>query len=77
MLHRAVGEKFIREYESAELPPIEMPVTGQHGALREMLTWLAGGATPQGACHDNVKSFAMQAGAIASAEGGQRVPLTE
>ncbi len=49
---------------------------GQHGALQEFLSAIDGGPTPQGECHDNIKSMAMVDYAVQSAESGQRVEVT-
>jgi predicted dehydrogenase len=48
---------------------------GMHGALREMLTFLRTGKTPQCECHDNIKSLAMVFAAIESNKKGRRVPV--
>lgn len=48
---------------------------GQHGALKEFLAAIDGGPTPQGECHDNIKSMAMVSAAIDSADTGQRVDI--
>jgi predicted dehydrogenase len=46
-----------------------------HGALREMLAALRGGATPQSECHDNIKSLAMVQAAIESSKRGRAVTI--
>jgi len=50
---------------------------GIAGALREFVGALRSGQTPQGECHDNIKSLAMVFGAIESAATGQRVKISE
>ncbi len=45
------------------------------GALKEFLKALNGGPTPQGECHDNIKSLAMVFGAIESSRKGKRVAI--
>ncbi len=45
------------------------------GALAEFLGALDGGPTPQGECHDNIKSLAMVFGAIESSRKGRRVAI--
>ena len=49
---------------------------GIDGSLRDFLNALQSGATPQGECHDNIKSLAMVFGAIESAEKGCRVGIS-
>jgi predicted dehydrogenase len=66
---------FLRPAEKLAIEPeIESP-TGWQGALREFLAALDGKGTPQGECHDNIKSLAMVFAAIHSAETGQRIPI--
>jgi predicted dehydrogenase len=48
---------------------------GIAGSLREFLDALRTGRTPQGECHDNIKSLAMVFGAIESARTGKRVEI--
>ena len=48
---------------------------GIAGSLKEFLHALRTGETPQGECHDNIKSLAMVFGAIESARSGQRVKI--
>jgi predicted dehydrogenase len=45
------------------------------GSLREFLNALRTGQTPQGECHDNIKSLAMVFAAIESARTGNRVEI--
>ena len=53
-----------------------MKYTGQHGALREMLSFLRTGKTPQTECHDNIKSLAMVFAAMQSARTGRRIKIS-
>lgn len=48
---------------------------GIAGSLRDFLNALKTGATPQGECHDNIKSLAMVFAAVESAAAGKRVPV--
>ncbi len=48
---------------------------GMSGSLDEFLKALNGGPTPQGECHDNIKSLAMVFGAIDSSRKGRRVAI--
>ena len=52
-------EGFFRPSEVREFAPPEPFAGGIRGALEEFLHALATGATPQGACHDNLKSLEM------------------
>lgn len=49
--------------------------TGQHGALRELLRFLATGEVPQTECHDNIRSLAMVFAAIDSARKRRYVKI--
>ena len=62
-----------------EAPIADEPTVthGQHGALVEFLAAIDGGPTPQGECHDNIKSMAMVSAAIESAETGRRVDIAK
>jgi predicted dehydrogenase len=51
--------------------------TGIRGSLREFLHALDTGATPNGECHDNIKSLAMVFAAIKSSRTRQRVEVAE
>jgi predicted dehydrogenase len=65
---------FFSKLEDLVLPPApEGMATGHAGVLREFLTCVRHGGTPQTAAADNIKSLAMVLGAIASAEEKQRV----
>ncbi|GAA4202852.1 Gfo/Idh/MocA family protein [Actinocatenispora rupis] len=48
---------------------------GLAAALREFVAALRTGATPQGECHDNLRSLAMCHAAVESAATGTRVPV--
>jgi predicted dehydrogenase len=74
-LHKPIGDKFVRDYQTSDIQPIAMEVEGQHGALREFLRYLTDGTKPQGECHDNIKSFAMQTAAIESSQAGRRIDI--
>jgi predicted dehydrogenase len=65
----------VRDVETitADLPPIAHG--GIAGSLREFLDALRTGRTPQGECHDNIKSLAMVFAAVESADTGKRVPV--
>jgi predicted dehydrogenase len=66
---------FNREKLAFEVPDIEIPGSGQHGALKEFLAAIQGGPAPQGECHDNIKSLAMVFAAIESSRKGRRVQV--
>lgn len=54
----------------------EVPVSeGISGSLEEFLDALKSGATPNGECHDNIKSLAMVFAAIESAKRKDRIPV--
>ena len=48
---------------------------GIDGSLRDFLNALKTGETPQGECHDNIKSLAMVFGAIESAKSGTKIRI--
>ena len=66
---------FSREKQAFDVPDIEIPGPGQHGALKEFLAAIRGGPAPQGECHDNIKSLAMVFAAIESSRKRRRVPV--
>jgi len=66
---------FNREKLGFEVPDIEIPGNGQHGALKEFVAAIQGGPAPQGECHDNIKSLAMVFAAIESSRKGRRVAV--
>ncbi|NPV45772.1 MAG: Gfo/Idh/MocA family oxidoreductase [Armatimonadetes bacterium] len=68
-------EGFNRPLRDAAIVTAEVPYTGMHGALRELLHYLRTGARPQTECHDNIKSLAMVFGAIESSRKGRRVEV--
>lgn len=72
---RAVGEGFIRDTEPLDIAAALPDVGGQHQALRQLLRYMTDGTTPEGECHDNIKSFAMVCAAVQSAETGQPVDI--
>jgi len=51
--------------------------SGIAGSLDEFLNALKTGATPNGECHDNIKSFAMVCAAVESSRRRQRVEIAE
>lgn len=67
-------EGFVRETQAieAELPSVD---GGIKGSLKEFINALETGATPNGECHDNIKSLAMVFAAIESAKRGERIPI--
>lgn len=67
---------FHSEVEPTSKPIEEVPV-GIAGSLHEFLHALATGDTPQGECHDNIKSLAMVFSAIESSRRKERVELAE
>ena len=68
----AGDEGFQRPVERVEEAPT--PIDGGiKGSLREFLRALETGETPQGECHDNIKSLAMVFAAVESARRGERV----
>ena len=64
---------FQRPLRDLGLPPVTLEVSQQHGALREMLNFLRGGARPATEAKDNIKSLAMVFGAAESSRTGERV----
>ena len=71
-----VGSKaFRRPLRDVELAGANVPHPGMRGALREMLTFLRVGQAPQTPCQDNIRSCAMVAAALSSAQAGHRVPV--
>ena len=67
-------EGFHRPVSYRTASPIDMR-GGIAGSLDEFLHALRTGHTPNGECHDNIKSLAMVFGAIESAKTGQRVSI--
>jgi predicted dehydrogenase len=67
------NEGFIRATEKVSVKADPNVAGGIAGSLREFVQALRTGATPQGECHDNIKSLAMVFAAIESAQTGKRV----
>jgi len=67
---------FFSEMESidAEVGTID---EGIKGSLSEFLSALKTGITPNGECHDNIKSLAMVFAVVESSKAGRRVKLSE
>jgi predicted dehydrogenase len=73
---RVVGnEGFHRETVATTEAIAEDIPAGIAGSLRDFLNALDTGATPQGECHDNIKSLAMVFAAVESAQTGKRVRI--
>ncbi|MBX7135928.1 MAG: Gfo/Idh/MocA family oxidoreductase [Fimbriimonadaceae bacterium] len=70
------GDGFIREV-SLQTASVDDSIK-QHieGSLAEFLHALDTGATPNGECHDNIKSLAMVFAAVESAQTGQRIAIS-
>jgi predicted dehydrogenase len=68
-------EGFIPPTEKIAVKSDEGIPAGIAGSLREFLHALRTGETPQGECHDNIKSLAMVFAAMESAQTGQRVRI--
>jgi predicted dehydrogenase len=58
----------------ADIPDVK---GGIEGSLAEFLEALRTGTTPNGECHDNIKSLAMVFAAVESARRGERVAIAE
>jgi predicted dehydrogenase len=71
----AAGEGFLPPTETFTVKSDDRIPSGIAGSLREFLHALRTGDTPQGECHDNIKSLAMVFAAIESARGGHRVAI--
>lgn len=69
------SEGFIPSTEKITVKSDENVPSGIAGSLREFLHALRMGQTPQGECHDNIKSLAMVFAAIESARTGRRVQI--
>ena len=67
---------FFSKMKSIDVKPYSVD-GGIKGSLNDFLHALDSGAKPMGECHDNIKSLAMVFGAIASAEQGSRVKMSE
>jgi predicted dehydrogenase len=66
-------EGFLHPTEQFAIPIDHSTPQGIAGSLREFLHALRTGETPQGECHDNIKSLAMVFAAIESSQTGKRV----
>jgi predicted dehydrogenase len=69
------ADGFIRDSERITVKSAENIPGGIAGSLAEFLDSLRTGRTPQGECHDNIKSLAMVFAAIESAQTGRRVKI--
>jgi len=73
---RVIGtDGFIRATEKVSVKTDSDVAGGIAGSLREFVQALRTGRTPQGECHDNIKSLAMVFAAIESAQTGKRVKV--
>jgi predicted dehydrogenase len=68
-------EGFFNEYKDAHVEPSPIEHKTMRGALREMLTFLREGKTPQTQCLDNIKSLAMVFAAMQSSREGKRIVI--
>lgn len=68
------NDGFIRRVERSEETPNEID-RGIKGSLKEFLNALRTGETPQGECHDNLKSLAMVFAAVESARRGEKLTI--
>jgi predicted dehydrogenase len=72
---RKTGDtRVISESDKITAPLEEIPFAIA-GSLEEFLDALRTGVTPQGECHDNIKSLAMVFAAVESSQTGQRVKV--
>lgn len=69
------ADGFHRSKKEIKIPAPKIKFGGMHGALREMLTFLRTGKTPQTECHDNFKSLAMVLAAIESSRKKKKVAV--
>jgi predicted dehydrogenase len=67
------AEGFIHPAERITVKAAADVAGGIAGSLREFVAALRNGTTPQGECHDNIRSLAMVFAAIESAQSGRRV----
>ena len=76
MAAKVVGDSgLIRNTENISSTVPQSFAGGIAGSLREFVHALASGSTPQGECHDNIKSLAMVFAAVKSASEGKRVKV--
>lgn len=68
-------EGFTRSHRPVTIAEAQLPATGMHGGLHEMLTFLRTGQIPQTECHDNIQSLAMVHAAIKSSRLRRRVTV--
>jgi len=73
VISRQAGRKVTMK--KLAIPKSTLKAEAFGGALKEMLAFLRKGATPQGECHDNIKSLAMVFAAMDSARKGRRVAI--
>jgi len=71
----ASRDTFFSQREPFTVEPPEMAFGGMHGALREFMAAINGGAAPQGECHDNIKSLAMVFAAVESSRKGKKINI--
>jgi predicted dehydrogenase len=76
VLEKKNATGFILPVKPLNVPTCAMKQTGMHGALREMLSFLRTGKTPQTECHDNIKSLSMVFAAMQSSRTGRRVKIS-
>lgn len=69
------NEGFIHPTEKITIPADTNIPAGIAGSLRDFLNALRTGETPQGECHDNIKSLAMVFAAIESSQAARPVPV--
>jgi predicted dehydrogenase len=67
-------EGFFSEFDAHAIEPVPV-LPGIEGSLREFLDALETGKTPNGECHDNIKSLSMVFSAMASSRSGRRVEV--
>lgn len=60
-----------------EIPPDDVPLTGQDAILAEFVAAINGGREPECSGKDNLYSLAMTTAAVMSAEEGRKVELAE
>jgi len=63
--------------EEREIPPDDMPVTGQDAILSEFIAAIREGREPECSGKDNLHSLAMTTAAVISAEEGRKVEMAE
>jgi len=68
-------QSFHRDVETSTAPSVEINGSSIAGSLNDFLDALENGTTPQGECHDNIRSLAMVHAAIESSRKKQRVEI--